>query len=156
MFVRFKNPTAVLNQRDFFINCVKETKKQRKRAREVEKAPETSFILSITLTLWAVIGQKPVKEKIVQGGIWRLNYFRDNLYDFLWERSRKSWGAKAGLQPWLGHADIDLTVKTGAGELWCHDSVLSLLLSLKEVFGRWWGEGAVEVSEWETKKDKLG
>lgn len=39
---------------------------------------------------------------------------------------------KAILQPWLGHTDIDLTVKTGAGELWCHDSVLSLRLSVKE------------------------
>lgn len=59
---------------------------------------------------------------------------------------------KASLQPWLGHTDIDLTVKTGAGELWCHDSMLSLPLSLKEDGGG--VKEGVEVSEWETEKDR--
>lgn len=80
----------------------------------------------------SAVYQTGAGKNIGQWQNWRLNYFRDNLYDFLWERSRKSWAVKATLQPWLGHADIDLTVKTGAGELWCHDSVLSLLLSVKE------------------------
>lgn len=39
---------------------------------------------------------------------------------------------KASPHPWLGHGDIDLTVKTGACELWCHESVLRLPLSPKE------------------------
>lgn len=61
---------------------------------------------------------------------------------------------KASLQPWLGHIDIDLTVKTGAGELWCHDSMLSLPLSPKEEKGGGGVKEGVEVSEWETEKDR--
>ena len=89
------------------------------------------------------------------------------------KKSRKSWAVKADVQPWLGHTDIDLTVKTGAGELWCHDSVLSLPLSLKEdgeqlkegerkraQMGKGgraaWKRGGVEVSEWETENDRSG
>ena len=103
------------------------------------------------------IRQEPVKNT-GQRRIWRLNYFRDNLYDFLWERRRKSWAVKASLQPWLGHTDIDLTVKTGAGELWCHDSMLSLPLSLKEdgEQRRRRRRRSVEVSGWEAEKDRLG
>lgn len=101
------------------------------------------------------IRRKPAK-KYRPALIWRLNYFRDNLYDFLWERRRTRRAAKASLRPWFGHSDIDLTVKTGAGELWCHDSMLSLLLSLKEDGSEGWAvEGETEgksggqwVKEW--------
>lgn len=128
--------------------------RDKEKGRAKQRQTEPSTILSITLTLAALFIRQELVKNIGQRQNWRLNYFRNNLYDFLWERSRKSWAVKAVLQPWLGHTDIDLTVKTGAGELWCHDSVLSLCLSVKE-------DGELEEEERRTgwvdlKKGKSG
>lgn len=105
---------------------------------------------------WSPSQKKKKKLYIGQWQIWRLNYFRDNLYDFPRERSWKRRAVKASQQPWLGHADIDSTEKTGAGELWCHDSVLSLPLSLKrnEELRRERKEGMGKTMGWGRRLEK--
>lgn len=133
--------------------------KKREEGSERQRQTRNRSALLFPVLPWlsgSAVHQTEAAKKYRPALIWRLNYFSDNLYDFLWERRRTRRAAKASLRPWFGHSDIDLTVKTGAGELWCHDSMLSLLLSLKEDGSEGWAvEGETEgksggqwVKEW--------
>lgn len=131
----------------------------REWAAETDMESKRTSIPSVTLTLWQCCLSDGSRQKNM-GQHWSegLIILRDNLYDFLWERRRTRRAAKASLRPWFGHSDIDLTVKTGAGELWCHDSMLSLLLSLKEDGSEGWAGvcgGADGRKEWRTVSERV-